>query len=137
LNTLARWGKFNAVGVIGAVVQLGSLAVLNRNMPGHYLVASAVALELTLLHNFVWHVHYTWRERREQATLLRQCVRFHLSNGLVSLAGNLALMKVLVVGVRMPVLAANGIAIVCCSLINFCLGEMWVFGAKHLQPKAG
>jgi putative flippase GtrA len=137
MNTLARWGKFNLVGVIGVVVQLGSLAVLNRVVPGHYLVASAIALELTLLHNFVWHVHYTWRERRERTTLLGQCVRFHLSNGMVSLAGNLALMKVLVAGARLPLLPANGIAILCCSLVNFCLGETWVFGAKRLQPKAG
>ena len=137
MSTLARWGKFNLVGVIGAVAQLGSLAVLNRMMPGHYLVASAVALELTLLHNFVWHVHYTWHDRRNQATLLGQCVRFHLSNGMVSLVGNLVLMKLLVAGARLPVLIANGIAILCCSLVNFSLGETWVFGGKRLQPKVG
>jgi putative flippase GtrA len=135
MNILARWGKFNLVGVMGAVAQLGSLAILDRIMPKHYLVTSSVALELTLLHNFVWHLHYTWRERRERATLPRQCVRFHLSNGMVSLLGSLALMKVLVTDARLPVLAANGIAILCCSLINFSLGEMWVFGVKRLEPK--
>ncbi len=137
MNTLVRWGKFNLVGAIGAVVQLGSLAALDRSLQGHYLVASAIALEVTLLHNFVWHVRYTWRERRERATLPRQCVRFHFSNGVVSLAGNLALMKLLVDGVRLPVLPANAIAILCCSIVNFCLGERWVFRAKPLQPKAG
>lgn len=137
MNTLVRWGKFNLVGAMGAVAQLGSLAVLNRIVPGHYLVASAIALEVTLLHNFVWHVRYTWRERRERATLPRQCVRFHMSNGVVSLVGNLALMKLLVDGARLPVLPANGIAILCCSIVNFCLGEIWVFRAKRLQPKTG
>jgi len=137
MSALARWGKFNLVGAMGAVAQLVSLAILNRMMPGHYLVASAVALELTLLHNFVWHVHYTWREPRERATLLRQCLRFHLSNGMVSLVGNLVLMRVLVGGARQHVLAANAIAILCCSLVNFCLGETWVFGAKRLQPETG
>jgi len=39
MNTLARWGKFNLVGVMGMVAQLGSLAVLNRIVPGHYLAA--------------------------------------------------------------------------------------------------
>jgi putative flippase GtrA len=136
MNTLVRWGRFNLVGVLGAAAQLGSLAILDRIVPGHYLVASAVALEVTLLHNFVWHVHYTWRERRNGATVWRRCLRFHLSNGMVSLAGNLALMQALVAGLRLPVLMANGIAILCCSLVNFCLGEVWVFGAKRLQPKA-
>ena len=137
MNPLARWGKFNLVGVMGALVQLGSLAALSRIVPGHYLVTSAFALELTLLHNFVWHVHYTWRARRQRSTRLGQCIRFHLSNGMVSFAGNLALMKALVGEARLPLLAANGIAIVCCSLINFSLGETWVFGAKPFQPKAG
>jgi len=44
--------------------------------------------------------------------------------------GNLALMRPLVDGARLPVLAANGVAILCCSLVNFCLGDGWVFAAK-------
>ena len=136
MNTLARWGKFNLVGAIGALAQLGSLAVLNRILRENYLVASAIALELTLLHNFLWHVRYTWRERRQRSTLLSQCMRFHLSNGIVSLVGNLALMTVLVKDARLPVLAANGIAILCCSLVNFWLGGAWVFGAKRPQRRA-
>lgn len=135
MSVLARWGKFNMVGIMGAGTQLGSLAVLSRTLPGHYLVASVLALELTLLHNFVWHVHYTWRDRRDGATLLGQGMRFQFSNGMISLVGNLVLMKVLVAGARLPILAANGIAILCCSVVNFCLGEMWVFGATRLQPK--
>jgi putative flippase GtrA len=114
---------------MGVAAQLGLLAVLNRFLPGHYLFASAVALEFTLLHNFVWHVQYTWRDRRYRATLLGQGVRFHLSNGIVSFVGNLALMKVLVTDARLPVVPANGIAILCCSLVNFCLAELWAFGA--------
>jgi len=93
VNTFIRWGKFNLVGAMGMVVQLTALALLNRWAPGHYLYASAAAVELTLLHNFVWHLHYTWHDRRDDSALLTQFVRFHLSNGLVSLLGNLALMR--------------------------------------------
>lgn len=137
MTALLRWAKFNLVGVIGMVAQLGSLAILNRILPGHYLIASAIALELTLLHNFIWHVHYTWRGARKQTMLLRQAARFQLSNGMVSLLGNLLLMKVLVEGARLPLLAANGIAILCCSLINFLLGEMWVFRAHNTGSAVG
>ena len=34
------------------VVQLGSLAMFNWLCPGHYLLATAEALELTLMRNF-------------------------------------------------------------------------------------
>jgi putative flippase GtrA len=127
MNPFIRWCKFNLVGTAGMAVQLGSLAFLNRCFGGHYLMASAAALEVTLLHNFFWHLRYTWSDRLNNSTRFEQLLRFHLSNGLVSMAGNLALMRILVEGARLPVLAANAIAILCCSILNFCLGNEWVF----------
>lgn len=130
MNLLARWGKFNVVGAMGMGVQLGALALLSRWMGGHYLLATAAALEVTLLHNFVWHLHYTWRDRRDRRAMVGQLVRFHLSNGMVSLVGNLGLMRLLVGEAHMPLLAANGIAILVCSVANFALGHTWAFAAR-------
>jgi putative flippase GtrA len=127
MNIMVRWGKFNLVGMVGMAVQLGALALINRLAPGHYMVATAAAIEITLLHNFVWHLHYTWRDRRCRSALRSQLIRFHLSNGLVSLVGNLAMMPLLVEGMRIPVVAANAIAILGCSVVNFCLGHNWAF----------
>lgn len=124
---VARWLKFNAVGAMGMVVQLGLVAVFNHLMAGRYLLATALAIEITLLHNFFWHVRYTWRDRKDSAGV-GPLVRFHLSNGLVSMVGNLALMPLLVGLMGMPVLVANGVAILCCSVVNFWLGDGWVFG---------
>ena len=129
MNAFMLWVRFNLVGAVGMVVQLGTLALLNRWTRGHYLCASAAALEMTLLHNFVWHLNYTWRGRNDGSALLAQLLRFHVSNGLVSMLGNLALVRILVEGLRMPVLAANSIAILCCSVVNFYLGDRWTFAA--------
>ena len=129
MNTFIRWCKFNLVGAMGKVVQLAALALFNRLTAGRYLLASTAALELTLLHNFAWHLHYTWRDRRDRSAMLVQLVRFHLSNGLVSMLGNLALMRILVHDARIPLLASNSIAILCCSIVNFCLGNNWAFAA--------
>lgn len=134
MNLLLRWGKFNLVGVAGMGVQLGALALFNRWTGGHYLLATAAAIELTLLHNFVWHLHYTWRDRRGQGALLTQLMRFHLANGLVSMAGNLGLMRMLVGEAHLPVLAANSIAILGCSIVNFCLSDCWAFAIAG-QPQ--
>ena len=130
MSAFIRWLKFNLVGAMGMVVQLGALAAISRCVGNHYLCASAAAVELALLHNFVWHVHFTWRDRRDDSAVLSQLMRFHLSNGLVSLVGNLVLMRVLVQGARMPLLIANCIAILCCSVVNFCLGDNWAFAAR-------
>jgi putative flippase GtrA len=127
MNTLLRWGRFNLVGAMGMVVQLAALAFFNRWTEGHFLFASAAAIELTLLHNFIWHLNYTWRDRRDGSTRLRRLMRFHLSNGLVSLLGNLALMRLLVHDAHLPLLLSNAIAILCCSVVNVCLGNNWAF----------
>lgn len=127
VSIVARWGKFNLVGAVGAAVQLAALAFFNRLAPGHYLAATAAALEITLLHNFLWHLNYTWRDRRSRPALLAQLMRFHVSNGLLSFAGNLALMHVLVGQAHLPLLAANGIAILACSIANFFVGHNWAF----------
>jgi putative flippase GtrA len=130
VNTFIRWCKFNLVGAMGMVVQLGALALFNRWAAGHYLYASAAAVEITLLHNFAWHWCYTWRDRRHSFGGVAQCVLFHLSNGVVSMLGNLALMRLLVHEVHLHILVANGVAILVCSMANFCLGNSWVFGEK-------
>ncbi len=130
MNALIRWFRFNVVGAMGMAVQLAALALFNQLTAGRYLVATAAALELTLVHNFVWHLRYTWRDRRDRSALPGQFVRFHLSNGLVSLTGNLALMPLLVEEARIPVVASNAIAILCCSLGNFWLGHNWAFAAR-------
>ena len=110
------------------IVQLGSLALINRLVPGHYLVATAIAIELTLLHNFVWHLKYTWRDR--PAGRAAQLLRFHVSNGLVSLIGNLLLMRLLAGAAHLPLLVANALAILICSVLNFSLGHNWAFAAR-------
>lgn len=130
MKTLLRWCKFNLVGAMGMAVQLAALALFNRWSGGHYLVATAAAIELTLLHNFAWHLRYTWRDRSDGSTLA-QLVRFHLSNGLVSMAGNLVLMRLLVEEAHLPVLSANALAILSCSIVNFCLGDSWVFAPQR------
>jgi putative flippase GtrA len=130
VNTFIRWAKFNVVGAMGMVVQLAALALFARLAAGHYLYASAAAVELAVLHNFVWHVLYTWRDRRDDSALLSRLMRFHLSNGLVSIVGNLVLMRVLMHGAHVPLLISNCISIVCCSMVNFCMGNQWAFAVR-------
>jgi putative flippase GtrA len=127
MNPFLRWGKFNLVGAIGMAVQLAALQLFHRFMPRHTLYAAAAAVELTLLHNFTWHLHFTWSDRRNNSRLLQQLVRFHLSNGLVSMVGNLLLLHWLLYATRLPLLVANFIAILCCSIVNFFLGNNWAF----------
>ncbi len=114
VNRLAlRWLKFNLVGAIGIGVQLCCLALLKSWM--NYLAATALAVEIAVLHNFVWHEKFTWHERyntkdRPGGTRERwlRLLRFHLGNGAVSVLGNMGLMWLFVGRLHMKdVLVAN------------------------------
>jgi len=121
--------RFYSVGAAGATLQLGTLAVLVHAAGFHYGLATAIALGLTLVHNFVWHVRWTWRERRPGAGYTMAFVQFVAGNGGVSICGTAVLMPVLVEWMRLPAVAANAITIVVCGLANFWLASR-AFGGR-------
>jgi dolichol-phosphate mannosyltransferase len=120
-----RFVRFNAVSAIGVVVQLATLTSLTRiGVP--YLVATALAVGAAVVHNFLWHRRWTWRDRR--ATGARaQFVSFALANGAMSLVTNLVVMAALVSGAHVRPAIANLVAIAAAGLVNFVLGDRVVF----------
>jgi putative flippase GtrA len=127
---VARWVKFNAVGAIGIVVQLAALALYRSVFGWNYLAATAAAVETAILHNFLWHERWTWRDRTERSELrhsLGRLLRFNLSTGAVSIGFNLVCMRVLVGHFHVQFLVANLLSIAAGSLANFLLGERFVF----------
>ena len=118
---MIRWMKFNAVGIAGAIVQLTTLTLFVQ-AGAHYLVATALGVEVAVLHNYFWHARWTWRDRSERSLL-----RFHLSNGVVSIVSNLMWMWLLS---AWPVVAANLVAITLTSVVNFLLGDRWAFAPQ-------
>jgi dolichol-phosphate mannosyltransferase len=126
-----RFGRFGLVGLMGAVVQLTLLSLLTKfGMIG--IVATPVAVEIAILHNFIWHERFTWRDhgsisfRKRTARLWR----FHAANGLISLVGNTMLMHCLVTRFQVPTLPAAMGAIAFCSLANFFAANHWVYALR-------
>jgi len=119
------------VGVLGIGVQLAALWVLAGWLGWHYLAATVVATETAVLHNFVWHIRWTWADRPASAVeTLARLWRFHLTNGLVSLAGNALVMMLLTGVLGIHYLLANMASILACSLANLALSEFWVFRSE-------
>jgi putative flippase GtrA len=126
---IARWIAFNAVGAAGVAVQLGTLALLAHVWHLNYLLSTGLAVEAAVLHNFFWHQRWTWKDRPAVSGdgALQRLGRFHLLNGAISLAGNLALMAWLTGTLHVDPVLANLLAIVGCSLINFAATDALVF----------
>jgi dolichol-phosphate mannosyltransferase len=123
--------KFALVGGLGVGVQLGVLAALTA-IKINYLLATALAVEAAVIHNFLWHQRFTWadRARTEMRRSLTALFRFQVSNGLISIVGNLLLMRLLVPEFKLPVLQANIATIAVCFLANFLASDRWVFSSS-------
>lgn len=120
-----RFVAFNVIGALGLAVQIALLWWLTTVGHVHYLMATTAAVASAVVHNFIWHRWWTWRDRG--GGLVVTFVRFAAGNGAVSLAGNLGVMATLVSGAHLNPIAANGAAIIVCGLLNFWLGDAIVF----------
>ncbi|MGA2005608.1 MAG: GtrA family protein [Terriglobales bacterium] len=124
-----RWLKFNFVGGIGIAVQLAALAFCRSILQLDYLLATALAVELAVIHNFAWHERFTWRDRPVLGVgrSLARFGRFNTTNGAISLAGNLLVMRGLVGQWHLNLMLANVIAVAVCSVVNFLVSDRLVF----------
>jgi len=120
---MPRYLKFSIVGLIGVAVQLAALQLLVK-LGAHYLIATALAVETALLHNYSWHRVWTWSGREPAPHRL---LRFHIANGLISLISNLLWMRLLIGWFGLPPILANLMAIAATSVLNFFLADGWVF----------
>ena len=125
-----RFLRYNLVGALGLCVKFGVLIALSEIAHLNYLWATALAVEAAVLHNFTWHIRWTWRDRSAGLPLrevLLRLLRFHLANGAVGMLVNLVMMRLLVEKAGMHYLLSNAVATVTAGTANFLLSEFFVF----------
>jgi putative flippase GtrA len=121
-----RWLKFNAVGAGGIVVQLAALAILKAVFKLDYLLATALAVEAAVAHNYLWHERFTWVDRATRSSWLR-FIKFNGTTGLFSILGNVLVMRVLVGEAHWNYFVANMLTIATCSILNYLVSDRFVF----------
>jgi dolichol-phosphate mannosyltransferase len=133
---IQRPAKFALVGAFGILVQLSLLELLIA-IGCSYLWATGFAVEAAVLHNFMWHQQFTWSDRDTMglSKTLTRLIRFHLSNGAISIMGSLFLVRCFVGQLGMKVLVANLLTIAICSVGNFLASDRWVFSPSRISPE--
>lgn len=131
-----RWLKFNAVGLAGFAVQLGVSRFLWLTLGLHYLLATIWGVEAAIVHNFAWHQRFTWKpaEGAGWTQSMRRFAGFNLGSGMISIAGNLLLMRWLAGAMGVAYFYASLLSVIACSLANFVLNDRWVFNPARRGP---
>jgi putative flippase GtrA len=127
---MLRWIRFNAVGVFGFILQSVTLFLLTHTtLQLGYFAATAAAVEIAVLNNFYRHQRWTWKDRPSSTAgdTLARLLKFNLTNGLVSLAGNVLIIGILVRHAGLPIVGANCVSVAVCSIFNFILADRVAF----------
>ncbi|HEY7347157.1 MAG TPA: GtrA family protein [Ktedonobacterales bacterium] len=118
-----RLSKFLVVGGAGVLVNSGALVLLHQLLSLPLVIASMLAVELSIAHNFVWNDLWTFGKRWLS---WRRFLKFNL----ISLGGlviTTATLWALVTGLHSPYLLANLLGILLATGWNFIINVLWTW----------
>ena len=128
--------KFNVVGLVGVAVNEGALLAL-LGLGYYYVYASAIAIEVSILSNFVLNDFWTFRDRRHGHIVVR-LLKF---NGLmvIGLAANLLINVLSTTYLGVNIALSNFVGIGAAFLIRFWLSVRFAWMKKEeesVEPPA-
>jgi putative flippase GtrA len=126
LRRRANWmqlAKFAAVGATGYAVNLAVYTALLRGAGWHYIYAATVSFLVAVSNNYLWNRLWTFRDQRGHVGF--QGLRF-FTVAVVAYGANLGILSALI-ALGMDKVAAQAIAIVLVTPLNFIGNKLWSF----------
>jgi putative flippase GtrA len=126
LRRPANWmqlAKFATVGATGYAVNLAVYTALLRGAGWHYIYAATVSFLVAVTNNYLWNRLWTFRHQRGHVGF--QGLRF-LTVAVVAYGANLGILSALI-ALGMDKVAAQAIAIVLVTPLNFIGNKLWSF----------
>ncbi len=119
--------RFAAVGASGYVVNLIVFAVCVHVLVINYKLAAVAAFAVSVLNNFWWNRHWTFRSQRE-AHPFDQALKF-FAISLVAFGFSYVVLVSLVDGAGFPKVVAQAISIAAATPLSFVGQKLWSFKA--------
>jgi len=124
---IGRMVRFGVVGLSGVVVNQGLLMLLHGTLGAPLLLSSLIAIEVSILTNFLLNHSWTWRVPFSEPGLLRRVIQYHAAAVLAAFAGNVIILVGAVELFGIDYRIANLIGIAVGTAINFTANELWIF----------
>ena len=135
-NEKIRFTKFAIVGASGVIVNNGLLWLLVEFTGLPFYLCSIIAIETSIITNFLLNDAWTWRDKRG-GHLLSRLYRYNLSTAFSSLFINVTVLLFLKEWVGIPYLLANLVGIGCSVVFNYLANSVWTYGEFRFKfPRA-
>ena len=126
-NLKKYFGKFAIVGISGIVVNQGLLTLLKES-GFDTKIASIVAIEVSILTNFLLNNYWTWNQKGKSG-FAKRLFQYHLVTAISGLL-NWLILNILEGSYGIHYFIANLIGIGVGTVINFFLNHFWTFNVK-------
>jgi len=123
-----RYFKFGVVGFSGLLVNIGIAYILKNIFSIQSLIASALAIEVSILNNFFWNSIWTWRDREQEDIWIR-LLKYHIAVSLGAII-NMGMDFLLLKYTTMQYILAHSTGVFAGSIFNFFLNDKWTFSKK-------
>ena len=121
--------KFGIVGGSGVLVNMGLLYILTRFLSIRLEIASALAIEVSILSNFFLNNLWTFKKRETHVPFWSRLLRYHLVTGLAGIVNYLVLL-LLVKTLGWHDMLSNLIGIAIGTIINYSLNSLWTWRVR-------
>ncbi|HID38652.1 MAG TPA: GtrA family protein [Calditrichaeota bacterium] len=122
--------KFAVVGLSGVLVNMGLLYALTQYFGLYYILSSIIAIEVSILTNFVLNDIWTWKDRQKKS-YWKRIFQYHISVGITAVLANWLLLIFFTEVVDLHYMLANLIGISVGMLFNYTLNDLWTFRGQN------
>ena len=77
--------RYCLVGLVGMLVNIGAYLLLNRYFQIPLQVASLIAIETSIVSNFLFNNYWTFKTRPQKLSMIRRMLNFHIAAGISGL----------------------------------------------------
>ncbi|MDZ7316078.1 MAG: GtrA family protein [candidate division KSB1 bacterium] len=127
--------KFGAVGISGVFVNSGLLWLLATKTKLPFYLCSFIAIETSIITNFLLNDRWTWSDRR-RGSFLSRLLRYNASTAFSSIFITMTMLLLFKEWAGIPFLIANLLAIGCGMVFNFVANYYYTYGQTRLNlPK--
>ena len=119
--------RYCCVGVIGTLVNLGAYLLLNKYFQIPLQVASLIALETSIVSNFLLNNFWTFKARSKKLSILRRLVNFHIAAGISGILFYYLFFLLLTIVLGINEILSILLAITAGTLSNFTINSVWTW----------
>jgi putative flippase GtrA len=125
---IKRFVKFCLVGALGFLVNMFFLWFFTETLKVYYLFSSLIAIELSILSNYVLNNLWTWYDRGKEGRVeyFKRMGQYHISAS-AGLLTNIAILWFLTEVLHIYYLFSNAVGILAGTFLNFFFNDRWTF----------